>query len=71
VIDRAWNVIWGGRDFRDLGKMSDSIGRGLPTDSDLRILRAMSRDPRFELVFWNPAGMQAVFMRKGIPPSKQ
>jgi len=63
VVDRAWNVIWGHRDFRDLGEASRYIGHGAPTADDLRVVRALLHDPRFEVVYLDAAAVQAVFKR--------
>jgi len=65
VIDRAWNVIWGHRDLRDVGSASRYIGKGSPTADDLRVVRALLRDPRFEAVYVDAAAVQAVFRRAG------
>lgn len=65
VVDRAWNVIWGHRDLRDLGSASRYIGKGSPTADDLRVVRALLRDRRFEAVYLDAAAVQAVFKRAG------
>ena len=69
VVDRAWNVIWGHRDFRDLGEASRYIGHGAPTADDLRVVRALLHDPRFEAVYLDAAAVQAVFKRAGAAQS--
>lgn len=63
VIDRAWNVIWGNRELRDLSNTA-LIGRGQATKEDERVLRAMLADRRFAVEYANPRLMQFVFKRK-------
>lgn len=64
AIDRAWNLIWGNHDLTDLGAATRLLRHGEPTVEDLRVLRALHDDPRFEMVFFNPAALQAVFHRR-------
>ena len=64
VIDRAGNLIWGARNFNDLSEATRYLRRGGPSDDDLRVLRFMLRDPRFERVYFEPSALQAVFRRK-------
>jgi hypothetical protein len=63
AVDRSWNVFFGHPGFVDMGKWH-LIGRGKPTDEDLKVYRQLSRDPRFELVYDDRAQNQAVFHRR-------
>ena len=63
VIDRAFSVVWGHPDFRDLGDAGRYMLRGNPSAHDLRVLNYLRADRRFELVFEKPAMVQAVFRR--------
>jgi hypothetical protein len=62
IIDRSWNALWTHPDFTDLGKMH-LIGLGTPTPEDIQLFDALSRDPRFEMVYRVPTSNQAVFRR--------
>lgn len=64
AIDRSWNLIWGNRDFKDLADAQRFLQRGEATPADLRVYRAVAADPSFELVFFRPQSMQAVFRRR-------
>jgi hypothetical protein len=63
AVDRSWNVFFGHPKFVDMGKFQ-WLGRGKPTDDDLKVYRQLSRDPRFELVYDDRVQNQAVFHRK-------
>ncbi len=63
VVDRAWSIIWGHPDLRDLSQTRYLLGRGWPLPEDLRVVHALRRDERFETVFYNPRINQAVFRR--------
>ena len=63
IVDRSWNVTWGHPELTDTGKFWRYIGRGAPTEEDLRVYRALMRDPRFRLVYRNVRLNQAVFWR--------
>jgi hypothetical protein len=69
VVDRVWNLVWGNEQMRDLGS-PEFLRRGKPTEEDLRVMRAMLADKRFEPAFLNLATMQGVFRRRpGTPPA--
>lgn len=65
VVDRATTMLRGAPGFVHYGHALDYFWKGLPTDEELRVLRAVMRDPRFRLVFHDPAHNQAVFARSG------
>lgn len=66
IIDRSWNALWSHPDFTDLGKMK-YIGRGTPTPEDVHLFNALSRDPRFEIVYRLEVANQAIFRRRTAP----
>lgn len=63
LVDRSWNVFFGHPAFTDTGK-AFLIGRGQPTDSDLRVYRRLRDDARFRLVYDDRAQNQALFRRE-------
>jgi hypothetical protein len=65
VVDRAYQVVWGHPDFRDLSQARRYLLKGKPRPEDLQLLNALRSDRRFELVFYNPKMLQAVFKRVG------
>src|SRR5687767_14019629 len=65
VIDRGWHMIWQQDAFRDLSQWERYLGKGQPTEEDTRVLRALLRDPRWELVYYRAKDNQAVFRRRG------
>ena len=69
AIDRASAVVWGHPDFRDLSEVRKYLMRGRLSAADQRVFEQLRRDPRFELVFYNPKLMQAVFRRADQPTS--
>jgi hypothetical protein len=66
VVDRIWNIIWGHPELRDMSAVGGLVSRGEPSEDDLRGLRQMWTDPRFELVYFEPRKLQAVFRRRQI-----
>jgi hypothetical protein len=62
LVDRSWNVFFGHPKFVDMGK-AQYLGRGRPTDDDVKVYRQLRRDPRFELVYDERRYNQAVFHR--------
>jgi hypothetical protein len=64
VIDRAWHMIWAGPGFRDVSQWRTHLGYGQPTAEDVRLYEQLTRDPRFEAVFYKRATNQAVFRRR-------
>jgi hypothetical protein len=62
AVDRSWNVFFGHPRFVDMGK-AFFLGRGRPSDADLRVYRQLSSDPRFELVYDDRSQNQALFRR--------
>jgi hypothetical protein len=65
VIDRAYRIVWGHPEFRDLSQASRYLLRGQPSADDLRLFNQLRSDTRFRLVFYNPRMLQAVFRRVG------
>jgi hypothetical protein len=63
AVDRSWHVFFGHPRFVDMGQWP-FLGKGKPTDDDLKVYRQLSRDPRFELVYDDRHDNQAVFHRK-------
>jgi hypothetical protein len=63
VVDRSWNVFFGHPRFVDMGKWY-LLGRGHPTDEDLKVYRQLVKDDRFELVYDDRQENQALFHRK-------
>lgn len=63
VVDRGWNILWEHPDFRDLSQARSFLVRGQPRAEDTRVLRYLSADSRFRLVFYNRVWNQAVFQR--------
>ena len=64
VCDRAWHIIWQHPGFTDVSQWRTQLVAGRPTADDLRVVAYLRRDPRFELVFYNPMLNQAVFRRR-------
>jgi hypothetical protein len=62
VIDRSWNIIWGGTGMKTLTEYQ-LLGRGQPTAQDLRVRRALLKDRRWRLVYWKAGLNQLVFER--------
>ncbi len=63
VIDRAWNMLFNNPRFEDFGQWRTYFMKGTPTPEDMAVLLAVSRDPRFRLVYREPRINQAVFAR--------
>ncbi|HEU4888926.1 MAG TPA: hypothetical protein VFV49_13650 [Thermoanaerobaculia bacterium] len=63
VIDRGWGIIWGASGFDDLSDFQQLLG-GKPSEDDLRVRRALLRDPRFKLVAVRRGMNQLVFKRR-------
>lgn len=64
VVDRNWAIVWRHPHFRDLSDWRKYLGKGLPAREDVRTIRYLLQDPRFELVYFKPAENQAVFHRR-------
>jgi hypothetical protein len=47
-----------------LSLMRKYFGKGTPVENNFKIFRELSKDPRFERVFYNPSSNQALFHRK-------
>jgi hypothetical protein len=56
--------VWGNPEFTDFGGFWRYRGKGGATEQDLRVLKALRPDPRFELVYYNSSLNQAVFHRR-------
>ena len=63
VVDRSYSSIWEHPEFQDLSQARQFLVRGRLKPEELRVLKALRADPRFELVFYNPVTNQAVFRR--------
>lgn len=63
VVDRSWNAIWGHPEFKDLSDWNRFLARGRMQPEDLRLIRELSSDDRFERVMIDPRTAQAVFRR--------
>jgi len=63
VIDRGWSIIWEASGLDDLSQADKLVTRGTPTPDDLRVARAVLRDPHFKLVFMHRGANQLVFHR--------
>jgi len=64
VVDRGWHMIWQQKEFRDLSQWRRYLGRGRALEEDTRVMRALVRDPRWELVYFRRTDLQAVFRRR-------
>lgn len=65
IVDRSWNVMWGHPELTHMGRFWTYIGRGSPSEEDLRVYRDLLRDPHFHLVYRSARLNQAVFWRIG------
>ena len=63
VVDRAFTIIWGHRDFRSMAVADRYFSAGVLFDDELRVYRSMSANRDFKLAYVFPARMQAVFQR--------
>ena len=64
AIDRGWHMIWQQKEFRDLSQWQKYLGRGRALEEDTRVMRALLRDPRWELIYFRRTDLQAVFRRR-------
>lgn len=64
VVDRSFPVIWQHKDFRDISQWRKYLGRGRPAPEDMRVIRYLLDDPRFELVGGRVRMGEAVFRRR-------
>ncbi|HYI11773.1 MAG TPA: glycosyltransferase family 39 protein [Thermoanaerobaculia bacterium] len=64
VIDRGFRSMWQHENLRDLSQYRGHLGRGRPSDEELRMLRALLKDARFQPVYVFARRNQAVFRRK-------
>lgn len=62
VVDRAYDVVWGHPDFRDLSQVRRYLLRGRQPGG-FELAEALRRDRRFKAVFYNARRNQAVFRR--------
>jgi len=67
VIDRMENVLWGHPLFTSTAQWRQYMGRGALTADDVRVFNQLRADPQWELVFYYPRLMQAVFHRRAAP----
>lgn len=67
VVERAYETIWGSAKMSSLGTARKYFGTALPDQDGLRLVRALIRDPRFELVHAEPRRNQFVFRRRARP----
>lgn len=63
VVERAYSVIWGDKNMKSLADAQQLFHSNRPSEEELRVVKALSRDPRFELVWTEPRRNQAVFRR--------
>ncbi len=63
AIDRSYASIWEHPDFKDLSQARRFLVRGKPGPEEMRVLDALQKDRRFELVVYNRVTNQAVFRR--------
>lgn len=61
MVDKSWNAIWSG--VTDLGHVRGAIEHGAADTEDTRVIRALRKDRRFRLVYYDPRHNQAVFRR--------
>lgn len=71
IVDRSWNAMWGHPELTHMGRFWHYIGRGSPTDEDLRVYRDLLEDPRFRLVYRSGRINQAVFWRIGSTSGRE
>lgn len=64
VIDRAFDAIWTGQNFRDLSESQRYLMHGAKKPEDYRLFHELLSDPRFELVYRDGRFNQAVFRRR-------
>ena len=64
AIDRAYEIVWGHPDFRDLGDARRYLLRGKPSADALRVMEHLERRSDFERVFYNQSMLQAVYRRR-------
>ena len=65
IVDRSFHVFFGHPDFTDMGKAWRYLGRGTPTAADLKVVKQLAADARFELVYADASQNQALFRRRG------
>jgi hypothetical protein len=65
VVDRAMTARWGHPGFQTMGQ-GQYFGQGAPSPADLRVIEALTADPRFERVYFGPSN-QEVFHRRPVP----
>jgi hypothetical protein len=64
VVDRSFPAIWQHKDFRDISQWRNYLGNGTPRPEDMKVIRSLRNDPRFELVYERRGMAEAVFRRK-------
>jgi len=63
AIDRGFSIIWEAEGLNDLSQAHGMLQRGQPRPEDLRVRRALLKDPRFQLVYARRGSNQLVFRR--------
>jgi hypothetical protein len=63
VVDRSWNVGWSHPGVTDTSQFGLPIRRA-PSSEDLAVYQQLAKDPRFALVYADPAVNQFVFQRR-------
>jgi hypothetical protein len=66
IVDRSWNVFFGNPGFTDMTK-AYLLGRGAPSEDDMKVSLQLTADPAWELVYRDPTQNQAIFHRRGRP----
>ena len=64
MVDRTWNLIWRSPAMTDLSKPFEAMFAGYPTEEDTPVIRALLRDPKWQLVYLRSRLNQAVFRRR-------
>ncbi|MDQ6802395.1 MAG: hypothetical protein M3041_16370 [Acidobacteriota bacterium] len=64
MVDRTWNLIWRSPAMTDLSKAFEAMFAGRPSEEDTQLIRALMRDPKWQLVYYRPRLNQAVFRRR-------
>ncbi len=64
VIDRGFRASWQHPEFRDLSQHRQYLDRGRPSAEELRLLRELLANPRWEPIYVHARRNQAVFRRR-------
>ncbi|HUP59009.1 MAG TPA: hypothetical protein VNA69_01170 [Thermoanaerobaculia bacterium] len=62
IVERAYSAIWPA--FRHIRDWENYLGKGHAAAADLKVIRQLDADPRFERVFLHERTAQAVYRRK-------